>query len=111
MAKVLVIAALIRILAGHHGVSPDYMSCIALHESDYRQDAVGAAGEIGTFQVLPSTGAWWVAKSGLSGDLNDTMANINLAAWAMAHGYRGHWSTDKLCEHLWEGTWKTTESR
>ena len=98
MSSVAVAIALITILAGHHGVDPAYMLCLAEHESDYRQEAIGQAGEIGVFQILPSTGAWFASKSGLSGDLTDLMANINLTAWAVSQGYGWMWSTNRLCQ-------------
>jgi hypothetical protein len=60
-------------------------------ESDYRQDAIGAAGEIGLMQVRPST-ARLLGFGGTDRELAQPAINIRLGvtylakAWRLAHG-------------------------
>lgn len=65
-------------------------------ESNYRQSARGAAGEIGAAQFLPSS---WQYFQNLSGkhhlSIHSASDQIELAAWAFANGYQHHWTCYK----------------
>jgi hypothetical protein len=73
------------------GLNPALIDAIIKVESDYRPEAVGAAGEIGLMQVLPST-ARLLGFNGNDKELADPATNIRLGvayfagAWSLAGG-------------------------
>ncbi len=48
-------ASLIQSLAASYGIPPSLALAVATRESGLNQGAIGAAGEIGIFQLMPST--------------------------------------------------------
>lgn len=50
------ITNLITSTAAGYGVPPEYALAVAQKESSFNPNAVGAAGEIGLFQIMPATG-------------------------------------------------------
>lgn len=83
------------------GVSADYASCIIEHESDWDTQAVGAAGEIGLAQILPSTGEWLAGLAGIEWDearLYDPVYSMRLLAEGLRRDYAWMWHTTPLCE-------------
>lgn len=71
MVPVMDIQAQIRASAARWGVDPALALAVAQQESGFRQDARGSSGEIGVFQLMPST-----AKD-LGVDPSDTVQNID----------------------------------
>ena len=73
------------------GLDPALIDAVIKVESDYRPEAIGAAGEIGLMQVLPST-ARLLGFNGNDKELADPATNIRLgvtylaAAWSLAGG-------------------------
>jgi soluble lytic murein transglycosylase len=81
-------------------IDPRYCACIAEHESGFQVDAVGAAGERGFLQILPSTGEWFAKEAGLPWDeerLEDPEYSWTLFVWAQQNGHQEMWSTHDLC--------------
>lgn len=61
-------------------------------ESNWRENAVGEAGEIGVAQFMPKTWEWMSEISGIKGDLYDTHDQILMLRWALKNGYEYHWT-------------------
>jgi len=83
------------------GVNFDYASCIIAHESDWDPNAVGAAGEIGLAQILPSTGKWLAGLAGMEWDearLREPVYSMRLLVTGLEHGWDYLWHTTSLCE-------------
>jgi hypothetical protein len=82
---------LIRQEAGRTGLDPRLVDAVIKVESNYRPDAIGAAGEIGLMQVRPST-ARLLGFGGTDRELAQPATNIRLGvvylakAWSFAHG-------------------------
>ena len=89
-----------------HGIEDhyDYASCIVQRESGWQADAVGAAGELGLAQIMPSTGEWWADEMGWqdwdSERLRDPAVNLYILAFALSKGYDAHWSPEPACRGL-----------
>ncbi len=84
--------------ADEFGLTQDYpwrqrLHATAMCESGYRMDAVGAAGEIGIFQWLPSS---WDANAAALGygpdDIHDLVAQARMTAFALSKGEMWRWS-------------------
>jgi len=77
--------------AGRTGLDPRLVDAVIKVESDYRPDAIGAAGEIGLMQVRPST-ARLLGFGGTDRELAQPATNLRLGvtylakAWNLAHG-------------------------
>jgi hypothetical protein len=77
--------------AGRTGLDPALVDAVIKVESDYRQETIGAAGEVGLMQVRPST-ARLLGFHGNDKELADPATNIRLGvaylatAWSLAHG-------------------------
>ena len=83
------------------------LSCIAQRESGFDACAIGAAGEVGAMQWLPSTHEWlarlFYERADMSHPVWGLLADgivpgqpvhdVILAAWAMGTGYGNHWAT------------------
>ena len=73
------------------GLDPALVDAVIKVESDYRPETIGAAGEVGLMQVLPST-ARFLGFHGNDKELADPATNIRLGveylatAWSLAHG-------------------------
>jgi len=82
---------LITLEAGRTGLDPRLVDAVIKVESDYRPDAIGAAGEIGLMQVRPST-ARLLGFGGADRELAEPATNIRLGvtylakAWSLARG-------------------------
>src|SRR6516165_1205514 len=82
---------LIKQEAERTGLDPALVDAVIKVESDYRPETIGAAGEIGLMQVLPST-ARLLGFNGNDKELADPATNIRLGveylatAWSLAHG-------------------------
>jgi len=96
--------ALIDHAAEMMGQNAAYCRCIAYHESGYDANAVGALGERGLYQILPSTGDWIAEQWGLpSYDAFDPAMNTMMAMWLLKEGHNEWFSTHDLCRHHLEG--------
>jgi soluble lytic murein transglycosylase-like protein len=77
--------------AGRTGLDPRLIHAVIKVESDYRPDAIGAAGEIGLMQVPPST-VRLLGFGGTDRELAEPATNIRLGvtyltkAWSLARG-------------------------
>ena len=90
--------ALIRHTADALGVDANYAACIAWHESRFDPRAVGALGEEGLFQILPSTGRWVASRWGWQRyDGFDPATNAVMGVWLIRQGYDDWFSTKRLC--------------
>src|SRR3984893_7880127 len=82
---------LIKQEAERTGLNPALIDAVIKVESDYRPDTIGAAGEIGLMQVLPST-ARLLGFGGTDQELAEPATNIRLGvtylakAWNLAQG-------------------------
>ena len=82
---------LIKQEAERTGLDPALIDAVIKVESDYRPDTIGAAGEIGLMQVLPST-ARLLGFDGTDQELAEPATNIRLGvtylakAWNLAQG-------------------------
>ena len=82
---------LIKQEAKRTGLDPALVDAVIKVESDYRPDTIGAAGEIGLMQVLPST-ARLLGFGGTDQELAEPATNIRLGvtylakAWNLAQG-------------------------
>lgn len=70
------------------GVPPAIALAVAQQESGFNQNAVGAAGEIGVFQLMPATAA------GLGVDPGDVTQNVSggIGFLAQLYGKYGSWA-------------------
>jgi hypothetical protein len=68
------------------GLDPALVDAVIKVESDYRPDTIGAAGEIGLMQVLPST-ARLLGFDGTDQELAEPAANIRLGATYLAKAW------------------------
>ena len=82
---------LIKQEAERTGLDPALVDAVIKVESDYRPETIGAAGEIGLMQVLPST-ARLLGFGGTDQELAEPATNIRLGvtylakAWNLAQG-------------------------
>lgn len=74
-----------------HGVSGDYLAAVAWCESTYDPYAVGAAGELGLFQLHPYGLLPSFYGLGYT-DPWDVWEQADYAAWAFSVGLASHWS-------------------
>ena len=89
---------MVRQMATAFGVEPDYAACIVARESEWDTQAVGALGEEGLFQILPSTGQWIAERWGWQGyDGFDPSTNAMMGLWILRQGYDDWLSTARLC--------------
>src|SRR5262245_24974052 len=82
---------LVKIEAKRTGLDPALVDAVIKIESDYQPNKIGAAGEIGLMQVLPST-ARFLGFGGMDTELAELRTNVRLGvtylakAWDLAHG-------------------------
>jgi len=81
------------------GVDPALAACIIQAESRWYPNTLGALGEIGLMQILPSTGEWALSKLGMSADTDlwQPANNLRVGMWILAE-YSSWFSTLYLCE-------------
>jgi soluble lytic murein transglycosylase len=80
------------------GVDPTLAACIVTHESNWDTNLVGAAGEIGLMQILPSTGEWAATKVRDGAySLYDPVDNFAIGLWILAR-YPHFYHTLYLCK-------------
>jgi len=90
---------LVRQAATAMDVDPDYAACVVARESEWNPAAVGALGEEGLFQILPSTGKWIASQWGWkSYDGFDPITNALMGTWLLAQGYDDWFSTARFCQ-------------
>lgn len=88
----------VREMATRESVDPALAACIIQAESQWDTNHLGAAGEIGLMQILPSTGEWAASKIGLTNyDLWQPVTNIEVGLWILK-GYPEFYHTMYLCE-------------
>ena len=94
LGAVLSIQSLITSVATQFGVPPSIALSVAQKESGFNQGAVGAAGEIGVFQLMPAT------ASGLGVNPSDLNQNVTGGISLLASLYKqfGNW-TDALAAY------------
>lgn len=103
----IILRLLVLFTAARFGLDPDYCQCIVEKESSWDPEAVGAAGERGLTQILPSTGEWFVQLADQELDiviewdpdeLFDPTYNLTLFGVGHSLGYAHHWSTHAACQ-------------
>lgn len=71
-------------------LDPKLLSAVAWQESRYDANATGKAGEIGMFQVMPSTAGDWARSQGRpplpDEELRVLKTNARIAAWYLKQG-------------------------
>lgn len=77
--------AFLRMLCEEYGADYPTMVAMAEVESGFDPNAVGAGGELGMWQVMPSTAAEAEVALGRRFDLFDPWDNAEAAVWLMAH--------------------------
>ncbi len=89
--------------ARRHGVSPLLVKAVIRRESNFKNLAVGAAGEVGLMQITEGAVLDWEEYSGqrcaLRGLLFDPRLNIEIGTWYLAKGlkrWRNHRDADAL---------------
>jgi soluble lytic murein transglycosylase-like protein len=71
--------------AHRYQLDPRLIAAVITVETKWDPSAVGAHGELGLMQILPSTGAWLAERNGLSTyDLRDPKTSIELGASYLA---------------------------
>lgn len=88
----------IRDAAHRWGVNPDYLACLAQHESGFVPWAVGSEGEIGALQIKPDTYFAWSpnALDTAKGPWN-AWSNADVAAFMVSRGQSHQWTTTAYC--------------
>lgn len=81
------IVALIEREAGRAGVPPEVAEAVAHTESGFNARAVGADGEIGLMQILPST-ARMLGFAGTNSDLSVPETNVHYGVSYLAQAWR-----------------------
>jgi len=72
-------------VADRYGVDPRLIAAIITVESRWDPDAVGAHGERGLMQILPSTGAWLASVMGLEHyDLSDPATSVEMGTFYLS---------------------------
>lgn len=73
-----------------HRVDPLLLRAVAITESNLNPKAVGAAGEIGMFQIMPNTARHWAEKTGHTPpdtpQLFRVKLNAQISAWYLREG-------------------------
>ncbi|MDF3131266.1 lytic transglycosylase domain-containing protein [Kiritimatiellaeota bacterium B1221] len=73
-----------------NGVDPLLLRAVGITESRLNPKAVGAAGEIGMFQIMPNTAKHWAQKTGhkvpTEKQLFKLRVNANISAWYLREG-------------------------
>ncbi|MEW8979578.1 MAG: lytic transglycosylase domain-containing protein [Symbiobacterium sp.] len=71
--------------AERHGVDPRLVAAVITVESRWDPDAVGAHGELGLMQILPSTGEWLADVMDLNEyDLSDPETSLEMGTFYLA---------------------------
>lgn len=97
------IESIVRHAAAKYGVDEAYFLNIAICESRLKPEAVNPEPVIvngvnyghakGVFQFIDDTWRRMSTQAGYAGaSVFDVEANINVAAWAFAHGHSGEWA-------------------
>jgi soluble lytic murein transglycosylase-like protein len=102
----IILRVLVLFAAARFGLDPDYCQCIVEKESSWDPEAVGAIGERGLTQILPSTGEWFVQLADQELDiviewdedrLFEPAYNLTVFGIGQSLGYAHHWSTHEMC--------------
>ena len=85
------------------GVRPAFMQCLARRESSHRPWVTSPYGDAGLFQFQWRTWAWMSRAAGWPPGTSpySAAAAADVAAWAIAHGYRHHWPPAAWCGRAW----------
>jgi soluble lytic murein transglycosylase-like protein len=83
----------IETVAEKYNISANKSIQVAKSESSLNQNAIGSAGEIGIYQFKIKTWAWMNSLRNTNLNINNVSHQIDMYAWAIAHGYSIHWST------------------
>lgn len=70
----------------------DIINQVITCESNWNQNAVGLAGEIGIAQFMPSTWTIWNKQRGLDLDIYNAEHQLDMIDWAFEKGYNCHWT-------------------
>ena len=82
-------------VADRYGVDPRLIAAVITVETRWDPDAVGAHGELGLMQILPSTGEWLADVMGLeSFDLRDPATSVEMGTFYLAALIREYGSVD-----------------
>lgn len=72
-------------VADRYGVDPRLIAAVITVESRWDPDAVGAHGERGLMQILPSTGQWLAGVMGLEAyDLSDPATSVEMGTFYLS---------------------------
>lgn len=81
--------------AERYGVDPRLVAAIITVETRWNPDAVGAHGEQGLMQILPSTGQWLAGVMGLAEyQLSDPATSVEMGTFYLAALIREYGSAD-----------------
>lgn len=88
----------VRFAAGKYGVDPALVKAVAWRESRFKEDARGAAGELGLMQVGALAAEEWAGAERLANfrheDLLDPRSNTLAGTWYLARLLRRYPATD-----------------
>ena len=80
------------------GLDPALAKCVVQHESKWDEKAVGSHGEIGLWQILPTTAMYVTHQLDMKGyDLFDVQDNTTLGLWILKNHPRW-FSTWEHCQ-------------
>lgn len=83
-------------VASEYGVEPRLIAAVATVESRWRPTALGAHGDSGIMQIIPSTATWIARRMELSAyDIFDPQTNLMMGAWYLKTLREEYGSWDK----------------
>lgn len=97
------VLAIVDAAATRHGITPRFLRCLSFRESSWRPWVTSAAGDAGLMQFQWRTWRWMSAAAGWPAGTSPYSAEAaaDVAAWAIARGYVGHWPPARFC-----GAWR-----
>ena len=83
-------------LSLQHGVEPRIVAAVGTVESRWNPHTLGAHGDTGLMQILPSTAEWIASRLGWSEyDLWDPRTNLTMGIWYLSALHREYGSWDQ----------------
>jgi soluble lytic murein transglycosylase-like protein len=83
--------AMVLDVAEQFGLDPRVLAAVGSVESQWYANALGADGDSGLMQILPSTAQWIAGRMGLAVyDLYDPLTNLTMGAWYLHLLYHAH---------------------
>ena len=102
------VLVLISLIAQAHATPVERLDCVVFHESSYRVEAVGAAGEVSLGQLMPETAREILTHALANPErsylfehirgrpLDDPVLNLSLTAYGIER-WPAKWTTMRLC--------------